>query len=129
MRKLTTGDAHVKLLFLHENEIDVHLGKGTRLLAKGSEKLLQQQENKTTQDVTQASEAEELSRLPSTNMPPYQRGDHEAKSGAVDNAEGSVKRDFIVARLGERAGGGDRKGERSWEGEEEGHFGRSTVYY
>ena len=107
----------------------MHLGKGPRLLAKGSEKVLQQQENKTTQDVTQASEAEELSRLPSTNMPPYQRGDHEAKSGAVDNAEGSVKRDFVVARFGKRAGGGDRKGERNLEGGGEGHFGRSTVYY
>jgi uncharacterized membrane protein YdfJ with MMPL/SSD domain len=118
LRRLTTGHAHVKLLFIHKDQIDVHQGNGPALLAEGCEKVLQQV-SKTTQDVTQASGTEELSLLSSMNIPLYQRGDQEAQSGAVETAEESVKRDFVVARLGKRAGGGDRGGEfGAWRGEE-----------
>ncbi|GMI24415.1 hypothetical protein TrRE_jg5768, partial [Triparma retinervis] len=37
LRTLKTGDAHVKLLFIHEGKIDVHQGNGPALLAEGCE--------------------------------------------------------------------------------------------
>ena len=118
LRTLKTGDAHSNLLFLLEDQMAEHLDDDQTLLYDGSEKFLQQ-ESKTKQDVTPALEAEKIPPLPFTTKPPYTTRLLGALSGAVDTAEGSVRRDFVEARLGEMTGGGYGRGEYT-----EGWWGR-----
>ena len=121
--KLTTGDVYDKLRHGLEEKMDGRLGNEPTLLGGGSEKLVQAESTKKTKDVTQASGAEELCRLPLTNMPPYPLGYHKVQGG--DTAQGSTRGDFVKARLGKKAGGGDERGEYAdWARWKVGHWFR-----